>query len=345
MTAMKTLDKDLGNYLSREVGKGPPTGECPSAETLSKLMDGILEDRNRDDLLSHLATCSDCYELYNDAISIEAELVDEEAGKNLWQAGKGLLAALIKPSTESPGSPPVYLTWLRGLSRKFYVAIPALATALLVIIWLVKTPSPRDLSNTTASLTRNIDIKELNQLVRQSPANWGLFEEESSARASIFIKTGILTNRLEIALAAKDVEEALSLSRQLLELSRNFKLDATVFDPLHKLQKELASGVIPVNSGQQSDHLKRGFKEEGPRDLFEIGVWLSAAKAAVLSGNQIFFNASHDRLAVFLEVARQERVSPPIIRSLISIQQLTAKTPVTETDLVEIKKLLIAEFP
>ncbi|MEN8154296.1 MAG: zf-HC2 domain-containing protein [Acidobacteriota bacterium] len=63
--------KFIKKLFSGSIQNSP--GKCPSAEDLSDLIDGVVEEAEKDDLMKHISKCSRCYEIYRTAKDLAGE--------------------------------------------------------------------------------------------------------------------------------------------------------------------------------------------------------------------------------------------------------------------------------
>lgn len=90
--SVQDRDFELGTSLSSRIAAAK--GECPQPEDIALLVDGELDEADRDKLLGHLASCEKCREVFLAARQIRREEVAKTSRRG-WYVISSLAAAAV----------------------------------------------------------------------------------------------------------------------------------------------------------------------------------------------------------------------------------------------------------
>lgn len=281
------------------------TGQHPEVEEIAALLDGRLEGEERGRLISHLADCGDCYEIFAETSRFPGE---EAAASTAPAAPAAEMETSARPA-ESRRTGRI-LRWRRPALVTGAVAAAAAAT---LVVW---NPAASyfgfgDTPPTVAELAGALSIESAARTVggtwyrRGWPVMLGagtaLGPEEQRA-----FQIGVRVVEMDVALAAGDRELATRLTYDLESRLAAIELA----DPLRihyasetGIRGRLAAGEAPaelLSLNRQGDQLLAPDEDDdypGFVDGFwyEFGKWSGAAHLAAAAGDRGFFEARRNR--------------------------------------------------
>ncbi len=325
---MKKNEKELGLFLSKKMNQGPPVGECPSLVMLSEFIDGHLQGEERESVADHLTACADCYSLFSETISFQ----DEPLGQRIFAQSRRF-ARLVPVWIQTR----VLIILSLATARNSLLALPALATAIFIMIWAAKSQGPPSLSQMLSSLSQQTDLAKLNNSFELGATsgvllgmdNYGLSFEQKA------IKLGLLVSRLEITLRAKDRTRTVELLHEIIVLARNVEDGVAIANSYHQILAGLKSGDLPETLSRQAAELEYLFEKKEAEFFFKLGQWIFSGQMAAIARNRSFFNI--DIIDYFRNSASQKPVYKDFPRDLDTIQQLS-ETDLDEAQFVDLRE-------
>lgn len=288
----------------------------PSSATLAAFVDGRLAGKDLGQVVEHLASCQDCFEVVAETAEVQEELEEEAASAEKT-------ADAEDPIRRSSGQDPVPdnvvvhpSAWKRWAPAAALVAA-ALAVAVIggwQMGWWFGDPLAVD------RLAGRLEGSAVNLAAQAwTDHGWGVPRGpgESIEEKKASFRAGVLTLDLQLALQGGDQERAGEVYRALVEALEQEALDMTVhirisyrgsgFDALESDQaltdrdfKALASSVAEL------DHQTADFVDE---QHYNLGKWAEAGRLASRAGDADALRAFRAPLEDFLEAELDPEVS------------------------------------
>lgn len=145
-TEQKREEERIHALLALSTAHPTETGPCPDAEMLAALADNRVDDREtKEKLLSHTASCPDCYEIWL-SISSQEHIEEEVNGADEWYSteevyasvGKGVVDLQKEPLQKSStfSSPkPWFSKVLHSMQQQKAPAVAFVAMASIALFW------------------------------------------------------------------------------------------------------------------------------------------------------------------------------------------------------------------
>lgn len=260
-------------------------------ERLAALLDGRLDERQREEALARLASDEAGFEAFAEALAVTRELETED-----------------EDATLTPLRPRSSAWWQRPGLRA--LAIAAGLASLVAIPWAVqRTGAPAD-DDPVRAMTRLGSAERL-------PADWN--GRPWSARRSRgqavtsqgrSIRAGARLVDLEIAVRAGDPESTSRIATDVVALLDGVPAAApvaAVYETIHHRAAEPPAGLETL--------LERGRRSIAAlldRELVELGAWVEAARLAAARRDEGFFDAEESRTV--LEAAAANAELPQVSR-------------------------------
>lgn len=285
---------------------------CPSLEDLAAFLDGRLSGYERNRVVTHLADCPRCYEVFAEAARFQ---LSEEKKGDKDPPGEGDVAKKVFPFPRKPISPwissiaAVLAVSLLGLSLYWHYTIPQISSAQLAS-QAVSRKAPED--RFWADLVK-----------RGGPPPTG----------------GGFTIPHEILLGAHAFDLHLSLGRNDSELALNdlvginTHIEEIGFLPdqakaYKEIQKQIYEGQPASRFIQKANELEASLSGEDDPYL-DFGKWLEAGRLAAFAENPDFFQAPKNQkfLQNFLRhEVRNDNLDSEVATALRDIQDTLNRT-------------------
>jgi anti-sigma factor RsiW len=253
-----------------------PSGPCPELEQLAALADGQLPAAERDAVLSHLGTCTNCYELF---VEIRRSL-DELDGAATTPLGSVQEPTTGGPPVAGPANPPRPFPSRQTSAWRSL----ALAAGLMVAVAAVYTYWQRAPHAAAPSLDRAALVAALPPAPALSISLWGGVVERGElpdrplARDSAEI--GALMLDLDLALAAADGPRAAAIARRLSTLLAAAGLLADDATALAELASDPQRLFADDRRQQQLDALDARLRQRFLPFYLDLGAFAEAARLA-----------------------------------------------------------------
>ncbi|MCP4756890.1 MAG: zf-HC2 domain-containing protein [Proteobacteria bacterium] len=332
-TKEKITDDELGRYLSNELSRDVQDETCPSANVIAKFIDGRLEGRKYEDLTAHLASCSDCYEIFSGAVALQEELALEKepaVSGSVWMADVRTYANGIYSKLKKV---------LENRNRNLFLAAPAMAAAMFTFVLLSWPQTPPSFTQMVASLTQQSNAIQLSKSLKYTSTSFSIYGSDSELwLEKATFKAGVLLCGLEVALRAGDKEKSLLIIESLVSLveSLNGKSDAPVY--LRNTLERIQSDQIPESILDQSQHVKKLFEEKEVDFFLRFGEWVQTGKLAASTRNKEFFTTA--AIDYFQKKADRKDLPLGIGQSLMEIRRTIDDGLAQENDFKRLEKSL-----
>lgn len=262
----------------------PDAGADP--ERLAALLDGRLEDAERDRLLARLAADGDDLALYAEAAAIQRALEEEDAAV--------LAPASAPPHTAPPPADPApepgvvrLRRPIRGVDRRLALLAAVLAgVTLLPLAWRASRPGA---VSSPAQAVAMLESRDGGLPAGSDERPWVRTRGggDPLAGRSRAARVGALAVDLELALRAGDVEEGKRLAGEIhVALEDAPAVAGTGFASL--------AGSPSTDRGELLAELESAMERATgfvDADFVAIGGWAEAARLAVLRGDAAFFRS------------------------------------------------------
>lgn len=335
-TKYEAADRDtiIGSALSNAMANVLTVDTCPSVEQLSVLVDGHATEEGRDNLLSHMAVCDRCREVY----LLAHDLSLEEPGyqnKRGWYLAGGALAAVV----------------LIVLAVKLTIQEPSISgqqVAQIPIQHQIATQIPTNAPNPpmkTIQQTQSKDIafstsKAARQLAKVASADSlaaaigvpasGSYGFAGASRQSTAFRAGKELFELELWLAAGDRERAELAGERLASLIKSLSGDAATA-PINDLLRQLETDGTPGKMEDITSQLETLLKTSD-RGFVRLGAWATSVKVASGVGKDSFFSGYPPHLIL----DELEKDLSPVARDVL--RKMDKRRPGNDT--VELRRLL-----
>ncbi len=318
---MKVDDSKLGTAIAKGIASSKPETPCPELEQIAALADGALADDERDRLLSHLAQCATCRELFVTTSELSADAASVEVRRrylipSALAAAAVLLVALTLTLKKTPDEKPQLAKTAEPaapLAKTPLSSVPmsaATETAAPVVAPAPLAPTARQalspaadqapgsrrpeaplptLERCAGRLARLARLGSPARLAALLPAGNGAsgFAEKVEPDALAF-RIGMSSMELEVALLADDGDRAQAQTARLSALLQALLGDEDIAD-LERLAKRLEQGDKPSSLAGRTGKIERLI----PRDQLgfaRLGAWAQGARLAAKSGNADYFS-------------------------------------------------------
>jgi hypothetical protein len=283
------------------------TSECPSAESLTLVMEGKASRRERNAWMSHIDGCADCRTVLAGAAAYVEDWRARAAGEK----------------------PPSWLEAFRASVTRLQGLVPTLAVVLaaaLVIPVAFVYVSGRlgsgpavSVAALTESLFTNGSTGYSNRLWRDDAA--GAYFASALTEEQIAFRIGVYLVDLRVALREKNDEAA-----------RNSLHDLETLIPLNGPAAASASSLTSIRESVDShdfptalrglDDVEGRLADNGDRLFVRFGEWAEASRLAAIAGRTGFFRAEVFRDP--LEDIRAQAPSTPVLNRIQEIERLVA---------------------
>ncbi|HEU0302247.1 MAG TPA: zf-HC2 domain-containing protein [Longimicrobium sp.] len=242
-------------------------------ERLSAFVDGRVTDPEREELLEHLSTSEDDYEVFTDTVEILSALEEEDARAAAPAEKEPIPFLTRRPRTPVPA-------YARAAASVGIVLISALALALVL---RGRAPSGMD----PVELAALVDPRG-----QGLPEAWtgisrwsGQYRGDGSARDRDVrsVRAGALLAELSVAVRARNIADTQLLAR---EMSGRFE-PGVGGTPLRQIHEH--AGAPPDSLADLLDRATDRLATDLDRKALELGAWLGAARLAANRHNDDFF--------------------------------------------------------
>jgi len=289
----KAADSDtiIGRALSRSLGKPTPDEQCPTAERMATLVDGGCADEERDNILSHLAVCDRCREVYILAHDLSKPETVRQGRRGWYMAGGALASAalvvlVVKLTIQQPTPSGPQLAQAPSAPQAA-LAPPA-----------VPMPPAKSTHGTQpqpATFAVGIAARQLAQVTSAdtlasaigSPRSGSYGFAGSGSRQGTAFRAGEELFELELWLAAGDRERAGLAGERLVPLLRSLGGDVATA-PLDDLLRQLENNE-PLDRMEDITSQLETLLKTTDKGIVRLGSWASAAKVATCVGNDPYF--------------------------------------------------------
>jgi hypothetical protein len=252
-------DNELGTFITKSLKKDKVMGQCPSIEDIAALIDGKLEDGEKNKIMAHITNCPDCYEIFS-------------------QTSKDIL--FLSESKR------------QKVSR---ITIPALAMAVCLILVVrisfyspvTNLPYSHEMIGQLSSLLKTSDLEP--ELITRGPGTSGLAGSLGllTLKKQQAFLLGFYTASLELTIVGENPEQA---QKQLTELVKILKWGKrSDVGSLKKLEEVLAKNSF-IEASEEIHLLQKemaaDMKEETISSFYHIGMWSSIGQTVLKSGNK-----------------------------------------------------------
>lgn len=293
-TKIEAADRDsiIGSAISKAIADAPLVGACPTTEQLAALIDGKTAEEERDSLLGHLAVCDRCREVY----LLTKNLISDEPvqqSHRVWYVGGGALAAValvvlaVKLTIQEPAVSSQQTTNVSAQQPHIAQAIPSQPSA------IEQKNQPPNIAFSAAIAARQLaKATSADNLAMAigAPTSGSYSFAGSGNRDAVAFRAGKELFELELWLAARDKEQTGLAAERLIPLLRAVRSDVAATAPLDDLLKQIENGQLDDVTRQLEALLKAPQKE-----IIRLGSWAAAAKVAVETGNDPYFNGNPPR--------------------------------------------------
>jgi hypothetical protein len=248
-------------------------------ERLAALLDGKLEERQREELLAQLVTSGEDYDVFADTAAVLRELEAQDA--QAVQTGSAPVPSGAVPPTLRPRAP----RWRRRASRW-----AVLAAAVGVIVLTVTVSMRRGLPAAADPVRLAARLENPGQGL---PPGWEPLgssprgEEVTRERHARAVRAGALLVDLAVAVRAGDASNTRLLSDRI---QSRYDLGAGPGSPFRQLSQRAgapADSLEPLIA-QGTDRLA----EFLGRDYLRLGAWTEAARLAARGRDEKFFGGA-----------------------------------------------------
>jgi hypothetical protein len=294
---------------------------CVPPEDLAALAEGRLQGRARDEVVSHLAGCAECREVFAGTVEVleEVEAGDARPESSRPREAEGPGAeggGAAGPSTVMP-----FDRAARKAGRRWTILLGALAATLalasaVVVYQRLATPSPPSRQEWLAAMP------PAEELV---PHIWGGVtmrggEEAHGELARQSAELGALLVDVEVAVGARDTERAADLLYRM----------AAILDDAGLMQPEVTAlrSTASMDTGELSAAASRVLPqvESRLRQRFlplylDLGIYLEQVRLAELTGSTDFREGRGSRRYVDWVLGQDESALPSTVRRDLEILQ------------------------
>lgn len=347
-------DTMIGKSLSKVKINHAPAESCPDAEHLAAFVDGVLASDEHQRVVSHIAACNECYELFRETMALKEHMEQSDAKE---------------AASDPPQSRQVQFSWANRRRTRF---IPyAAAAAVLLIIFgrlafyslapelpinePIAQVSPEkvpeiaqkvpDISDKKYLITPQIARNVLAKVAaKQKIEKFQIDDLQSSAFAfdsSIShevaaFKAGVIVTRVEEALYSKDAEMGAVYLRHLAALAKRDPaggiLSASAARYAQNFEKKKPFSSLD-ELWRQSEEIFGGSKGSA---YYMFGQWLEIGLIAIKADMPELLKASDAEL--FQKTVSSDIVPKAAINALVDINEILHQTGLSQKDKEKLKK-------
>ena len=239
-------------------------------ERLSALLDGRLDEREREELLAHLAESDDDYEVFTATAAFLREMEEENAKAEETQPQRDVI--VLRPRTKPR------FAWARwgALAAAVVAGLSLLGRFLLFGGAALATPAEvvANLSSPRTPLPAGWDRNRPWDIERGAGSH-ASGQERRAARA------GALVTDLAVSIQAPDSIQTRVLARRLKEMFDRSSSSLAAIDS--------GAGSSPAVLMPKLDAATRRLEEQMGKDALRLGAWAEAAYLAASRHDEAFF--------------------------------------------------------
>jgi|TARA_B100000315_G_scaffold67777_1_gene61674 hypothetical protein len=300
----------IGKYLSMEINREKVDTECPSQERLAAFLDDKLGDADRNALVGHISSCSDCHELLTEVIGMQEEEGVEECPEVLSE-------------TVTVQEEPQWNSWFSAraiLLRYVPYSLAAAAAVFLIMLYVSRDTEIEKLSfvkERVAALADDIGDDSVPSLFGNGPSYYFGFAGTYSANGAAF-RTGVCLTDIRIEAMAENKEEVSILLGSITGLLKSMKASDRTIQACEGIKIEVDKGESLRESAAMADEAV--FIETDEPLFVRFGQWCEGGRVAAVIRTEDYYNINDVRR--FVSVLEREGLPLGISRSLSDIESI-----------------------
>lgn len=300
-------NKMIGKFLSMQVNREKADTECPSQECLAAFLDDRLDDADRNAVMGHISSCSDCHELLTEVTGIQEEIeVCPEA-----------VSETVPVQEELQWDP-----WfsLRAILLRYVPYSMAVAAAVMIVLFAFMDTDTDKFSfvrERVAALEENIGEDPVPSLFGNGPSYYFGFSGTHSARGIAF-RAGVCLTDIQFAAMAENKEAVSGLLGSITDLLRSMKASDGAILSCEDIKVEVEKGAYLRESAVIVDEAV--FKEIDAPGFVRFGQWCEGGRVAAAIKTEDYYNV--DDVRRFVRLLESEGLPVGVSRSLNDIESI-----------------------
>jgi hypothetical protein len=336
---MEKIDLKIGRLIAASTKKENESGVCISELRMSKFLDGKLRPSEKKEVMTHLISCSDCYEAFSEVVVLLDECAVEDIRLTAAAPETSFHFSDYKSATiDFKNATFRFLNsiWQNPFGKGMLA--PALVLAIVFASIYFRSDRMDSFTEMVDRIHGNTVSAELYKVFEESSEKtmtYGFFTGLSPERAAFRI--GVLMSRLEVALRTGDRMHSELQLKPLISLIKSVTVESEVHSLYENLAQQLKSGSTPLSFVQYSEQIEKLLEKNGLVFFLKFGQWVQVGKMAASTRNSSFY--SIEETEYYMHNIEKSTVPEGVVVSMQEIYDLINANLDKEADFKKLESL------